>query len=263
MPFSIVFNGWSHSKGKIRYGYVPWDSEIFGFAFYQLDIAANFKGLLKSLHDLLVFLADGRKEKCLIFTKLPLQKIHLIQKLTAEGFYPVETVVVPYRELKTFRSNRRFKSLRLRSVTVDDIPNLLNIARSAFLFDRYHLDHHLSNDRASYRYEYWLDNGIKAGDPVFVYEDTKDGRLLGFCHLKEVEQGIIDLSLAAIDPELKKSGLGFMMYSECLLECQHMGYTRIGTRISLNNVSVLNIYAQLGFLFRQPSVVLHYYAEHR
>lgn len=259
MSFEITFKKWSHPRGQIRYGYVPWDSEIFGFAFYQLYFPKIIQGLSESLHDLLPFLVEESKGKCLVFAKVPSHDTYLIQKLTTQGFYPVEIMVEPFRELRSFKASSRFERLQLRPALVGDRPRLLEIARSAFSMDRYHLDPNLPKDRASYRYEYWLDNGIKSGDPVFVYEDTVKRKSFGFCYLKEVTPGVVDLSLAAVDPGVQKAGFGVMMYSECLNECQKRGYKQVVTRISLNNISVLNIFAHLGFLFRNPTFTLHGY----
>jgi ribosomal protein S18 acetylase RimI-like enzyme len=246
----------------MRYGHIPWDSDIFGFPFYQVTISEMFEGFDESLPKLLSFLWKQSEDKCLVCTKIPSQQVSRMRTLTEHGFYPVETMVEPYRDLRSFSSNRRFERLSLRPARIEDKPQLFSIARSAFSMDRYHLDPNLPDDRASYRYEFWLENGMQSGDHIFVYEDATDSRLVGFCHLREVDKRVVDFSLAAIEPKFQKSGFGVMMYSECLLECQKMGYAEMVTRISLNNIAVLNIYAHLGFLFRQPTVTLHWYADH-
>ena len=61
----IEVKDWAPSSGRIQYGYVPWDSEIFGHAFYEILFP---KGTADdgSLHDLLEFLrgesGEGRGE---------------------------------------------------------------------------------------------------------------------------------------------------------------------------------------------------------
>jgi ribosomal protein S18 acetylase RimI-like enzyme len=245
----------------MRYGHIPWDSDIFGFPFYQLTISETSEGLSESLPKLLRFLCEQSKDKCLVCTKIPSQQVTKMRTLAEHGFYPIEIMVEPYRDLRSYSGTRHFERLSLRPARVEDKSQLFSIARSAFSTDRYHLDPNLSDDRAGYRYEFWLENGMKSGDHVFVYEDATDDRLVGFCHLREINKGLVDFSLAAIDPVFQKAGFGVMMYSECLMECQKMGYSEIVTRISLNNIAVLNIYAHLGFLFRQPTVTLHWYAD--
>jgi RimJ/RimL family protein N-acetyltransferase len=262
MSFQIVFEDWPHPHGLMRYGHIPWDSDIFGFPFYQLTISEMSEGLAESLPELLNFLCEQGEDKCLVCTKIPSHEVTKMRTLVEHGFYPIETMVEPYRDLRSFSGTRRFERLSLRLATVADKPQLFSIARSAFSMDRYHLDPNLPDDRASYRYEFWLENGMKSGDHVWVYRDSTDDRLVGFCHLREIDKGVVDFSLAAIEPKFQKSGFGVMMYSECLMECKKMGYAEIVTRISLNNIAVLNIYAHLGFLFRQPTVTFHCYADH-
>jgi GNAT superfamily N-acetyltransferase len=184
----------------------------------------------------------------------------LIRTFTAGGFYPIETTLEPYRKLKGFEYPRRFEHLVLRPVQRGEIPQLLEIARQAFGSDRFHLDTNLPQEAADRRYQYWLENALTAGEHVLAFVDTRQDTCLGFCHLRAGEAGVVEFSLAGLDARIQKAGLGVIMYAQCLLACQELGYSQIVTRISVNNIGVLNIYAHLGFHFRHPTLTLHWYS---
>jgi dTDP-4-amino-4,6-dideoxy-D-galactose acyltransferase len=261
MSFEITFKDWPSAHGKITYGQVPWDSEIFGFPFFELRISDYFQGLSESLNEFLQHIARSSRSRCIVFLKIPTKETRIIKALTRQGFYPVETMVEIYRNLQSFSPVRSFERLRLRPATIDDTSKILSIARHAFSMDRYHLDPNLPDDKASYRYEYWLGNGLKSQDLVLIYEDVLKAKSLGFCHLRDIRPDTVDFSLGAIDPSYQKAGLGVMMYSECISLCQKRDKKQMITRISINNVAVVNIFSKLGFLFRHPMLVLHWYGD--
>lgn len=260
MLFKIDFKYWADPNDGLQYGYVPWDSQIFNFPLYQLLLSEKKPISINKLKELLDHLYEYNQGKCLVFAKVGSEKILLKQLLAGSGFYHVETAIEPYRNLGTFEFERRFEELRLREATTEDKPKLFVLARNAFSADRFHLDPNIPNERASYRYEYWLENGFQSEDPIYVYESVKDGNLIGFCHLKEVTEDIVDFSLGAVEAKAQKVGLGVLMYSECLMICKSSGYKQMVTRISINNIGVLNIYTHLGFSFRNPTSTFHWFA---
>lgn len=262
MLFKIDFHDWSDPGGRLQYGYVPWDSQIFNIPFYQLKISENDTFSANTLNGLLEFLGEKTGGKCLVFVKVGSAKVMINQLLTDQGFYHVETAIEPYRSLNKFKFERRFDELCLRIAETTDKQKMFALARNAFSVSRFHLDPNIPNERADYRYEYWLENGFQSKDPIYVYESIKDGNLIGFCHLKEVTKDMIDFSLAAVDMKAQKIGLGLFMYGECLKASKNLGYKQITTRISINNIGVLNIYSHLGFLFRNPTSTFHWYPEH-
>jgi len=262
MSFEITFKNWPHTNGKIVYSQVPWDSEIFGFPFFELRVLDYFQGLSEFLKKFLHHISKTNPNKCLVFVKIPTKEVRIIKILTEHKFYPVETMVEIHRNLQSFNPGRVFESLRLRPATNGDKSKILYIARHAFSMDRYHLDPNLSDDKADYRYEYWLDNGLKRQDLVLIYEDVSKNKTLGFCHLRDINSDTIDFSLGAIDPSYQKAGLGVMMYNECLSLCKKRKKKKMTTRISINNIEIVNIFSDLGFVFREPMLVLHWYGDH-
>jgi len=50
------------------------------------------------------------------------------------------------------------------------------------------------------------------------------------------------------------------MYQAVLLECRNRGFSLAETHVTVHNLDVLNLFARLGFQFRNPSLTLHRYS---
>lgn len=257
MGFEIDYK--ASASGRLRYGEIPWDTEVFEFPVIRLCVEGDAQGIAAELEGVLA-VAD-RHDRALIVSRVPLEDIEWQRALCAHRFYPVETSLQPYRELSRFEPGRRFAGLELRPVQAGELDRVLEIARSAFSRGRYHLDANVPRAGADERYARWIQNAVRDGDDVLVFCNEKSGDVLGFYHLRDLGEGTADLSLAALAPESHGLGLGPLLYDQCLEACVQRGFSRVETHISVANTAVLNIYSGLGFSFRSPEVVLHRFAE--
>ena len=257
MSFELQYVDYPAQGGPFCYAYIPWDSELFDTQFYELrfsDRCADVDRLLPLWQA--SFPAAGCGFAC---AKLSPDRVELTANLSKHGFYPVETMIETSRNLSDFKPVYPVDrpDLELRRGQEEDMPELMRIAACAFFRDRFHLDSSLSSDKADRRYAKWVENGFCAGEDFLVFEDVRKGTTLGFFHLREAAESIVDISLAALDPKYQGLGLGAQMYQALVLEYRRLGYKRIQTRISINNTAVLNLYAHLGFTFRNPLLTLH------
>lgn len=262
--FTLKFEAFPLPDGALRYAYVPWDSESYGFPFYELKcedlkpdvLAQNLRPWLFSLP------TDG---PCLVYSKLPIREIALSKVLTDHGFYYVETMLeiyLPFARLSPI-VRRQSDLTRLRLAEESDLPQLIAIASTAFSADRLHLDPNLPPEKANRRYARWVESGFRSGEPVFIFEETRSGKQIGFFHIRETAPTTVDLSLAAVDGPYRGSGAGAMMYQALLTECQARGFQTAITRVSVNNIDVLNLFIRLGFAVRNALVVFHWFRSPR
>ena len=261
--FNLDFRSIHGAAAGIEVAYVPWDSDLFAFPFYQLrcqepDQIENSRGPLASW---LSKAAESRP--CLVFTKIPARAAALSASLSKLGFYTVETMLDLYLPFNRFRflSTQIPANLQLREARAEDILDVVRIARGSFRADRFHLDPHLSSERADERYAQWAERGFRAGDPVFVYTDRRTDQVLAFSHVRETSPKTIDLSLAGIDPVLRHAGIGVTFFDALLTELQSRGYHTATTWTPVNNVEMLSILLRQGFGFRHPVATLHWYGE--
>jgi ribosomal protein S18 acetylase RimI-like enzyme len=235
---------------------VPWDSELFGFPVYELRCTEVQAEVLPAHMRCWLELIP---RESLVFTKLPLGSVEVGRVLSSLGFYPVETLVELYLPMSRFSRivDRPLQSWRIRQAEAADWPSLSGLASMSFRNDRFHRDPSLCARKADERYAQWVERGLRSGEPVFVLEHVSRNEIGGFYHLRRIDDGTIDLSLAAVAPAYQRSGLGSLFYQEILADCQKLGYAVATTRVSVTNLDVLNLFARLGFTFRNPVLVFH------
>ncbi len=261
MSFALSFVPFPPPDGPLSWALVPWDTALFGISVYELRLSGSDPTAVND--PLKRWLASIPADQArLICAKLPAGDVAQTQILTRQGFYPVETsleIALPMARMTPI-ALRRPASLALRPAGASDLRAIGTVARSAFIADRFHLDPNLPPNPADQRYVEWVERGFREGEPVFVWEDMRNGRTLGFYHIRPTASTVVDLSLAAVDPVYRQSGLGSLMYQAVLEKCYALGFEIAETRISVNNLDVLNLFFRLGFTVRRALNVLHWYA---
>lgn len=210
---------------------VPWDSAALGCDAYELKSAAPeiIAGLRAPGHYSVKVepLADKRT-------------------LHENGFYYCDTLVEPYCPAG------RLRSLPHAAAGFDDRPvlePLLAICRGAFRHGRFHRDFNVERRLADLRYENWL-RTLHAGDKV--YGLTWEGETAGFiAH----EGG--KLVLHALGEQHRGRGIAKHLWSAVCADLARNGARELSSSISIGNVAALNLYATLGFHFRNPLDVYH------
>ncbi len=258
MSFTLNFEPFPPPCGPLRFAVVPWDSELYGFPVYELRVEEADPGPVhENLRPWLTSLGTDRRS--LVYARIPTRSVAIAQILTAHGFYPVETTLEIALSLARMTpiTTRKRPGILLRPAVAADLPQIMTIARGAFSVDRLHVDPNLPSEKADQRFAEWVERGFDAGEMVFAYEDQKAGQLIGFYHVRATSPTAIDLSLAAVDRPFQQSGLGALMYQAVLEECRSHGYQFASTRISINNLDVLNLFARLGCDIQNAVITLH------
>ncbi len=242
----------------LQFARVPWDSDLFGFDVVELrlreeDPEAAAQAVAKWLDSL------APRPPFLAYLRTPFPQVPLAETLSQQGFYPVEltyALSLPLRRLGSIASGGRPRA-RLRRANPADLSELIAIAGSTFEADRYHQDPHIPAARADARYSAWIEEGMNAQELIFLYEDAATSKTLGFFHLRPVGEGRLDISLAAVQPNLRRTGIGAFMYEAALTEARGLGYDTATTRVSAAHLDVVNLFARLGFAFRQVQLTWH------
>ncbi len=223
---------------------------MFGFPVFELRVTNSAGGtrLARALRDWTrERLPAG---KTFVFTKIPSTDLQTSQVLSEAGFYVAEAtlkIAVPLAKVTPIPAPKRPLAV-LRKATEADLPVAVEIARTAFSRDRFHLDPGFPTERADQRYASWLSQGYCDGDPFYVFESVGPRpSILGFYLLKKISATTVNLALAGLSAPYLHSGLGGVMYQDMLTVCSKLGFTRAETNISATNVAVANIYARLGF----------------
>ncbi len=209
----------------------PWDSLVLGVNTYEImKLSKNI------LEDALMFHGHFTiKVRPGIGTKL----------LYEYGFYYCDTLIQPYctpDNFKYFSNKKAGISYDLR------ISDILSISREAF-YGRFHRDFNIERKVADARYDAWLTHLYKENN---VFGLLFNGKLTGFFAFSENR-----ILLHALSQRYRGKGLGKYLWSVACKELFSKRYKEITSSISASNMPILNLYASLGFKFRNPVDVYH------
>lgn len=194
----------------------------------------------------------------------------LIARLGRLGFYYVENTVDPFSYLKKNAVFLRFledpgaalphkftcRDLALTALdrtSPSAVKAVREIARESFVADRFHIDWQCSEDIANQRFVYWVDDLFTDAAVDFSLLLHQTAVIGFFAHRAD------NLVLAGFTRIYANMGLGDFFWLSVLERLYRSGIHSVHTRMSTNNLSVLNLYARLGFKFRNNAVLLHYW----
>lgn len=260
MRFEVKPERFPPPDGSLIYAPIPWDSELFGFPFYELRCADMEPSILA--RHLPEWLAEiKRHEKCLVAASLPPAAIEHAKILTQSAFYPVETLIEIHLPLAKFNPllEKRFSHLEMSPAEEKDLSELIAIAESSFKTDRFHLDSNIPPDKANLRYANWIEDGLKSGDYIFVLKDTKKNRAAGFVLAREIRRQVYDMSLAALAEDYHNTGAGLMLYQSMLVASREKGCKLAVAWISINNLNSLKAAERLGFVTQKAVTKFHWF----
>lgn len=239
---------------------LPWDEEIFGFpvAEYRPGPAPPSRDSIPAFRDALLRYAATTEVRLVSVNVDPSHRA-AIADLALAGFYFVDlNLEVWLHRLQVAGLPKSRASARRCSP--EDHEEIYRIAGTAFSFGRYHADPRFPRELADLRYVRWMRNALNGDVPNdYVFVTGPPGKPFGFFDVV-VEHDVADLRLGAMDPD-SASGLGgYLLVVETLHELAQLGARSVRAKISAANTSMSNVYADLGFRFSAPQVVLHWHA---
>ena len=208
-------------------------------------------------------------DRLFIQARVVTEQFFALPAIETSGFSFVETTLDPYTVLgknpvlQIFRANpgsfvpRRFNLGAFGFTNLDKsdqtaCESIKSIAAESFIKDRFHVDPRCPNHLADARFVYWVED-LLSGDTLFqllLYEDC----IIGF-----MARNREHLILAGFSRKYSASGLGDYLWLSVLDNMVSDGLAQAHTRISVNNIPVLNLYVRLGFKFRDPAAMFHYW----
>lgn len=125
----------------------------------------------------------------------------------------------------------------------------LAICHGAFAHGRFHRDFNIPFDRAAERYDKWL-RQLLAEQQVFgLYWQDELAGFIGY-HGNS-------LVLHAVAESFRGRGLARLWWHQVVQTLFSDGQIEVTSSISAGNLAVLNLYASLGFSFKNPQDIYH------
>lgn len=166
--------------------------------------------------------------------------------LHEHGFYYCDTLIEPYCTAERLINHDNESVSISREIALEQ---LIKISNNSFLFGRFHRDFGVDSKLADKRYGLWLQDLLDAGS---VFSLRHQGVLAGFFGFDKNR-----ILLHALCEAYRGRGLAKCFWSAACKEMFNNGHDEIVSSISAANTVILNVYAALGFRFRNPVDIYH------
>lgn len=135
---------------------------------------------------------------------------------------------------------------------------IIENSRKVFTTDRFHQDPYCDNSKADKRIGLWLEKDLLIDEHNMCTSLQYKENLIGYIIWRDNK-----FIIGGIAEEFIGKGFAKTLYLQSILDVAQGGHKEIYTNISLNNTPVLNLYSKLGFSFRNPMFLLHYWSQSR
>ena len=190
------------------------------------------------------------------YAKVPVTSVAQVGALTMAGFRVIDVNVTFERE--PVMSVESSSKIMVRDVLPKDETAVLDIAESAFVYSRFHLDPFVSKELANRIKREWIANYVRGqrGERLLVAE--MDGKPVGFLALLVTDNaektGVIDL--IGVEKNMQGRGVGKRLVEFHIRDAyQKFARLTVGTQIA--NVPSMRLYTKCGYNISNSTYVLH------
>lgn len=239
---------------------LPWDTEIFEFPVgeYRLGGQLPDSRLMDDFKEHLLRWVE-KEEAALLFCSSPQQKNDVKLFLQDIGFNFVDLSMQVVQPRLQNSELPPMRSMKVAKANIHEHKAIEEIASTAFQHGRYHADPLFPQQLANLRYKRWVQNVFQEqSEHVHLFVIEMKERIQGFFHVV-IKDNRADLRLGAVAKNDEAGLLGYYLYLGVLHELKKMGIRNVVGRISAANISVINIYARLGFHFANPEIAYHWH----
>ena len=210
----------------------PWDTAAFGLNTYDIPTVS--------------VAALEQASKTLGHYSVKVDPLASKKLLHDYGFYYCDTLIEPHCTPDRFV----FHGHEAVSLARDTpLETLMEICHGAFFFGRFHRDFNLDKTLADLRYDNWLKQLYHAGNVITLLYQGEPAGFFGVSNNK--------LVLHAVSEKFRGGGLAKYLWSAACQDLFGRGHQELTSSVSAANLPVVNLYASLGFRFRNSLDVYH------
>jgi len=249
---------------------VPWETRNLRRPAFELDNGSIEVNVLRSSLDRIT---SDIGADFFVQAKVPSIEKRKVAMLESVGFRFAEmsldpSLRIPYSDIlvdyeispeKFLKSSSDVKFLSNECGSVVDLSEatrneIVRVSTTVFKDDRFHMDPNCPSVLADERIGLWVKEDLLTDKNVLCTLLRFRERLVGYIIWKG-ERFI----LGGISQGFLGKGFAKALYLQTLLDVKRYGVEEISATISVNNISVLNLYSRLGFSFGKPTYLLHYW----
>lgn len=197
-------------------------------------------------------------EKQYMVVRIPSVRYDMLRFFQQKGYQFSETAVTLEHGLKSIDVPRRLEkiceSCSWEIMTEDDIQVLhQELYQNIFKSDRVYTDPYFTGQQAAQRYDYWIQDLIRAGNTP--YKVICHGNTVGFFLNKEIKEKIYDGLLAATYQEFEGTGMGYCIQYAGIKYAMQQGASKYIGHVSANNPAVLKVLLSIGFSIKEMEYI--------
>jgi hypothetical protein len=220
------------------------DSRVFGrnvLSIHDFDSGADFQDFERNY----IAAYDPVYVSC----KVPLEHVGDTHALESAGFHLIECQIRSSIKLRKLYDVSRFPYDFERVAGENDLREVLDIAGSTFVQDRFAMDPALDPHISGMRYQEYVVRSFRSPDEaVYRLIEPESRRTVAFKTHRYVSNTEVLFLLGGVHPDFKKLGLGLINEYFEFNELIRKGIRRGTTRISASNYPVFNLeIGNLGF----------------
>jgi hypothetical protein len=238
---------------------VSWDTDIFGFPVgtYVPGEARAFQATLREVGERFRAWASANLVE-LVSCTVPADDRAWRAILPALGFTCVEQTLGLLFRVQPYSASPPSRPVRL--ATVDDHPQIEEIAEHTFRHGRYNADPRFPPELADRRYRHWIRSACTSTNPADrVYVVGKPGNVKGFFQLRLVEERA-EVGIMGVTESAKGSPAAFDLMTGMHLDLKALGIRWLTAKISAGNTRVINLVSHFGYRFRDAQATFHWHA---
>lgn len=238
---------------------VPWDTDIFGFPVGVYEpgapgaIQAELDAVAEGFH---AWTSAHRVE--LVSCSVPADDRAWRMLMPALGFTCVEQTLGLRFRVQTYSAPPPSRPVRL--ATVEDHPQIEEIAGHTFHHGRYNADPRFPVELADRRYRHWVRSACTSTSPADrVYVVGGPGNVKGFFQLRLVESRA-EVGIMGVTETAKGSPAAFDLMTGMQLDLKALGIQWLTAKISAGNTRVINLVSHFGYRFQNAQATFHWHA---
>ena len=230
-----------------------WLSDLFGYDAFKIaqDVSSSPESIPEVVSNHLT-----KYDKAFCFAKCPSLDTGFIRALSLAGLYVVDGNIT--FEIDPTGAAPEKENLIVRDVDKNnetEIEKVINIAETAFVYSRFHLDPLVSDDLANKIKGSWIRSYVAGTRGVKLLVAEEGGQPAGFLAVLESAGNYI-IDLIGVDPSFQKKGIG----KSLIVHFQRLYWEKakrliVGTQIS--NIPSMRLYQKCGFRISEIPYVMH------
>ena len=249
MIHEIIYN-----TSLLEYRDTPWDEKVFGLQTKEI-LNIQYDENLEDINELVILLENKFDNDGLIYFRTSSNENILKKYLIKNGYYISETAFklsIPKFQKKEYEVKNTLNIIE-KKLSVQEISEVKEIAKTSFNYSRFHEDPFISNELCNKRYENWIDDLIEQNKNVLIFKNSEN-EILSFMFYTKIDEKV-DLILGG-----SKKGYGLLtpsFFSSVILYLQKQGVKKVDVVISASNITIFNIYINLGFTIKETMFDYH------